>query len=208
MYFKLACERSRLLTCMSWDETLVKDGRANLAPGRSKWWYSAVFNMMWNHCWGSKSLIVQLHSRPLTAFVSCLIFVLETCWFCVHAETWEWCCGTRGEQKSGGVGCFWGMRPPPPPGRNWGGIITRLEEDWWRVESTEGGNIIVAAGKTEACRRHKMHPIIYIWGFKAQFSQLWRVFQRQSPVEVRAVSIYSSVLRCVVSHVSLNDGWM
>lgn len=126
------------------------------------------------------------------------------------------CYGTRGEQKSGGVewelewGCFWGMRPPPPPGRNWGGIITKPEEDWWRVESSEGGNIMVAAGKTEACRRHKIHPIVYIRGFKAQFSQLWRVFQRQSPVEVRPVSIlfFCTQVRCVTFGFSLNDGWM
>lgn len=205
-------------TCMSWDERLVKDGRA--------WKVKVmIFCCFWHDV--KSSLRVKIPDGPAAfpaadgiCFLSHRLgntLILCSCgdlemmlWFHIQDAAMEIGVSRRVGEQGGSWrgGCFWGMRPPPPPGRNWGGIITNPEEDWWRVESTEEGNMMVAAGQTEACRRYEIHPIISIWGFKAQFSQLWRVFQ--SPVEVPPVPIlfFCSQARCVTFGFSLNDGWI
>lgn len=158
---------------MDWDETefWLKDG-ANLAIKWNVKWYSAVFilpflNTMWNQPWfhgcsrAKKETRVKIpvplqilhpHLRPHISTDSiCLLFlafVLETCWFCIHVETWEWCCGftsrmllqlgiywVADERECSGRGCSWGMSPLIPSWRNWERIITKVKEDLLRVEA-------------------------------------------------------------------------
>lgn len=156
---------------MSWDETLAKDGRANLEgltwllEGQSDdillfLTLCKIIVIMRNkkERWGSKPPIVQL-----APFASFLIFLLGSCWFWFRpgndaVVSHLGCCyGTRDERKRGGVGVAVGVgvllgnEPPPSSSQEklgWnnykaGRGLMKSWKHWKRIKTT-----IMAAGKT------------------------------------------------------------
>lgn len=199
-----------------------------LTFGRTKWWYSAVViippsNMMWNHgcshakkkkrdegqnpC-ASADVLVHLHLRPHVS--------TDSIWFCIHVETWGRCYGFTARMLLQGwgvaeVGVGVLLRNEPShfslEKLGWNNYKARRGlikswKHWKRIKKQDDGCQLLLVrlrhGDDMWNTSHNFHEDLrfrlanYVWSEEC--------FRDRTLKKSDMFSLYSSALRCVVSH--------